>query len=74
MVGHAARMEDMRNSYKALIGKPERRRHKGDAGIEVMMVLKLVLKKLDLMTWIAYIWGRVQWWALLNAIMNIRFP
>jgi hypothetical protein len=32
--GHAARMGEMRNAYNILVGKPERRDHSDDLGVD----------------------------------------
>jgi hypothetical protein len=42
-VGHASRMVKMRNSYKILVGKPERRDN--SAGGRIIPVIKLILRK-----------------------------
>jgi hypothetical protein len=42
-VGHETCIEEMRNAYKILIGKP-RKRHLGETGVNDRRVLKWILK------------------------------
>jgi hypothetical protein len=43
LVGHVARVEEMKNAYKILVGKPEGKRQLGRQGIDERMILKWVL-------------------------------
>jgi hypothetical protein len=45
-VGHVAQMEEPRNAYKILVGKPQlkRRDHMGDLCINGRMLLKLIFE------------------------------
>jgi hypothetical protein len=45
MNGHAARMGEMRNAYKLLVGKPERKRVLWRRGHDGKVILKFILKK-----------------------------
>jgi hypothetical protein len=73
-VGHVAHMRERRGVYKVLDGRPKakrplvRPRHKWEDNI-----------KLDLMeigfngvNWIQLAQDRVQWWACVNMVMNLR--
>jgi hypothetical protein len=42
--GHAARMGEMRNAYKVLVGKYERRNHSEDLGVDGK-ILESILRK-----------------------------
>jgi hypothetical protein len=49
--------------------------HLGDAGIDVRIILKWILKKsYGGMDWIELAQGRERWRALVNAVMKLRFP
>jgi len=40
--GHAARIEEIRNVYKILVGKPEGKDHAEDIGINVRIILEWI--------------------------------
>jgi len=69
-------MRDSRSIYRVLVGKPEgksslgRPRHRWEDNI------KMVLQKVGCgcMDWIELAQDRDRWWALVNAVMNLRFP
>jgi hypothetical protein len=42
--GHIARTEEMRNPYRILVTKPERKTPLGDIGIDGCIILKTMLK------------------------------
>jgi hypothetical protein len=44
LAGHAARIGWMRNAYKILVEKPERRGHLGDLGVHGWIILKWIVK------------------------------
>jgi hypothetical protein len=65
----------MRNSYKILIGKPERkiqfgrpRRRRGD------MRMDLRETGWELVDWIRLAEDRLQWWAVVNRVMTLLIP
>jgi hypothetical protein len=58
-VGHVARLEDMRNSYKFLVGEPEGKRPLGRPRRRWEDNIKMDLRKWDLGVWIGFIWLRI---------------
>jgi hypothetical protein len=60
-------MGEKRNAYRILVGKPE------DQNVGWWTILKWILGG-DGVVWIDIAQDRDQWWALLNAVMNLRFP
>jgi hypothetical protein len=74
--GHVARMEERRNAYRILVGKPEGRRPLGRAISRMMDNIKMDLRKIELdgMDWIDLAEDRDRWWALVNTIMNLWVP
>jgi transposase len=49
--------------------------HLGDPGVDGRRILKLIFKKLDgAMDWIELAEDRDRWWAVVNAVMNLRVP
>jgi hypothetical protein len=43
--GHVARMEETRNAYRILVGKPEKRDHKEDQDVGGWAILKWILER-----------------------------
>jgi hypothetical protein len=74
--GHIVRMGEMRNAYKILVGKPERRRPLGrpirrwDDNIK-MNLREIGLKGVD---WIHLAQHKDRWWDFVNTVINIRVP
>jgi expansin (peptidoglycan-binding protein) len=67
-------MTKMRSAYKIFVRKSEGKRH--HLGVDGRITLKWNLKEtwyggLD---WIHMEQDKVQWWALMNTVMNLRFP
>jgi hypothetical protein len=47
----------------------------GDPGVDRRIILKWIFKKWDGdMDWIELAQDRDRWWALVNAVMNLRVP
>ena len=73
--GHVVRMGERRSAYSVLVGKPEgksplgRPRHRWENNIN--MDLQKVGWGMD---WIDLAQHRIRWWALVNAVMNLRVP
>ena len=74
--GHVARMEQSRNAYRVLVGKPEgkgplrRPRRRWEDNIK--MDLRVV--GCDPRDWIALAEDRDEWRAYVRAVMNLRVP
>jgi hypothetical protein len=61
--GYVARMGEKGNKYRILVGKGGR------------TIIKWILEKqMDSMDWIDLAEDRDQWRALVNKVMNLRFP
>jgi hypothetical protein len=71
--GHVARIEEGRGVYRALVGKPEGKRPLGRPGRRWDDNIKLEIG-IDGAIWIRLAQVRVQWWAFVNTIMNVRVP
>jgi hypothetical protein len=69
-------MEEKRNAYRILVGKPEGKRPLGRPRCKWVDNIKGDLKEIGLygMDWIALSQDRDQWRALMNTVMNIRVP
>jgi hypothetical protein len=49
--------------------------HLGGPGIDGRIIFKQIFKKWDVgMDWIELAQDRNRWWALVNAVMNLRVP
>jgi hypothetical protein len=74
--GHVALMEEKRNAYSMLVGKPEGKRPLGRPRRRWVDGIKMDLREIgwDGMDWIDLAQDRDQWRALVNTVMNIRVP
>jgi hypothetical protein len=74
--GHVARMGERRGAYRALVGKPEGRRPLGRPRRRWEDKIKMDLSRgwMAGMDWISLVQDRDRWRALVNVVMNIRFP
>jgi len=74
--GHVAYMEEKRDAYRVLVGKPEGKRSLGRPGRRWEDDIKRDLQEVGWgsMDWIDLAYGRDRRWALVNAIMNLRVP
>jgi len=74
--GHLALIGERRGLYRVLVGKPEgktllgRPRHRWDCNIK-MDLHEVGCEGMD---WIELAQDRDRWWALVNAVMNLRVP
>jgi hypothetical protein len=73
--GNVARMGEGRGAYRILVGKPEGRplgrpRHRWEDNIK----MDLQAVGWEGMEWIDMAQDRDRWWALVSAVMNLRFP
>ena len=74
--GHVAHMEQSRNAYRVLVGKPEGKRPLGKLRRRLEDNIKMDLREVvcDPGDWIALAEDRDKWWAFVRAVMNIRVP
>jgi hypothetical protein len=74
--GHVARMGEMRNAYRILVGKPEGKTPPGRPRRRWVDNIKIDLREigLDGVDWIDLVQDRDQWRALVNTVMNLRVP
>jgi hypothetical protein len=74
--GYIARMGDMRNVYKILVGRPEGKRPLGRHRHRWEDNIKMDLREtgIDGANWIQLAQGRVQLRAFVNTVMNLRVP
>ena len=74
--GHVARMEERRGIYRVLVGKPEGKRPRGRRRCRWEDNIKTDLQEVGCrcMDWINLAQDRYRGRALVNAVMNLRFP
>jgi hypothetical protein len=72
--GRVARMEEKRNAYRLLVGKPEGKRPLGRPRRRWVDNIKMDFVEIGLNAadWIGVAQGRYRWRALVNSVMNIR--
>jgi hypothetical protein len=69
-------MEEKRNAYRLLVGKPEGNRPLGSPRRWWVDNIKMDLLEIGLggVNWIGLAQDRDKWRALMNAVMNLRVP
>jgi hypothetical protein len=69
-------MVEKRNAYNILVRKPEGKRPLGRSRRRWVNNIKIDLREIgwDGMDWIDLAQDRDQWRALVNTVMNLRFP
>jgi hypothetical protein len=74
--GHVARVGEGRAVYRVLVGRPEGKRPLGRPRRRWENNIKMDLREIDIdgANWIQLAQDRVQWWAFLNTVMNLRVP
>jgi hypothetical protein len=74
--GHVARMREMKNACRILVGKPEGRRPLGRPRRRWVDNIKMDLREIewDGIDLIDPAQDRDQWRALVNTVMNLRVP
>ena len=74
--GHVARIGERTDVYRVLVGKPEGKRPLGRPRSRWEDNIKMDLQEVGCwgMEWIDLAQDRDRWWALVNAVMNLRVP
>jgi hypothetical protein len=69
-------MGEKRNAYRILVGKPEGKRSLGRTRRRLIDDIKMDVGEIgwDGMDWTDVAQDRDQWRALLNTVINLRFP
>jgi hypothetical protein len=72
--GHVALMGEGRGVYRVLVGRPEGKRPLGRPRCRREDNIKLDLREIGIngANWIQLAQDRVQWWAFVNTVMNLR--
>jgi hypothetical protein len=73
---HVARIGEKRNAYRILMGKPEGKRPLGRPRHRWVDNIKIDLREIGWngVDWIDTAQDRDQWWALVNAVLNLLVP
>jgi hypothetical protein len=73
---HVARMGERRGEYSILVGKPEGKQLLGRPRLRCEDNIKTHIREVGCgcMDWIDLAEDRDSWRALVNAVMNLRFP
>jgi hypothetical protein len=76
LVDHVARIGEVRNAYKILVGKPEGKRSLGRRRCRWKDNIRTDLRETewDIVNWIHVVQDRDQWRALVNTVKNLVFP
>jgi hypothetical protein len=76
MVGPVACIGGMRNAYKVLVGKSEGKRPCGRLRQRWEDCIEMDHEGTgcEIVDWIHLAYIRIQWWALLNLVMNLWVP
>jgi hypothetical protein len=71
-----ARMGEGRGIYTVLVGRPEGKRPLGRPRRRWEDNIKMDLREIgiDRANWLRLAQDRVQWWACVNTVMNLRVP
>jgi len=74
LAGHVARMGERRGVYSVFVEKPERKRPLGRPKHRWEDNIKMDLQEVSgrVMDWMKLAQDRERWWALVNAVMNLR--
>jgi len=66
--------EESRGVYRVLVGNVRQREHLEDRGVDGNIKEGSSVGGMWGMDWIDLVQDRERWWALVNAVMNLRFP
>jgi hypothetical protein len=74
--GHVARMGEKKNSYRLLVGNPERKRPLGRPRRRWVDNIRIDLGEVGWgdVDWIGLAQDRNRWRALVNSVLNLRVP
>jgi hypothetical protein len=74
--GHVVRMGEGRGVYRVLVERSEEKRPLGRPRCRLEDNIKMDLREIgiDGANWIRLVQGRVQWWAFVSTVMNLRVP
>ena len=71
--GHVVRMDEEREVYMVLVGKPEGKRPLGRPRVDGLVLLGWISRRWDV-DWIGLTQDRDRWWTLVSAVMNLGVP
>ena len=74
--GHVTRMDEEREVYRVLVGKPEGRRPLGRPRLRWMDNDRMDLQEVGCgyMDWFGLAQDRDRWWTFVSVVMNLRVP
>jgi hypothetical protein len=72
MGGHMALIGEERNIYWVLVGKPEKRDHSEDRGVDGRTVSECIVRRLPRMEWFKLAQDGDRWRALVTTVMNLE--
>jgi hypothetical protein len=74
--GHVARVGEGRGVYRVLVRRPESKRPLGRPRGRWQDNINMDIREIGIngMNWIRLAQDRVQWWACVNMVMNLRIP
>jgi len=73
--GHVARLGEGRDVHRVLVGKPEGKRPLGKPRRSWEDNIKITFREVgDGVDWLELVHDRDRWRALVNTVMNLRFP
>jgi hypothetical protein len=74
--GHVTRIGEGRGVYRVLVGRPEGKRPLGRSRRRWEDNIKMDLREIGIegANWIQLAQDRVQWWAFVNTVVNLRVP
>jgi len=74
--GHVARMDEGGSVYRVLVRRPEGKRPLGRPRRRWEDNIKMDLREIDINggNWFQLAQDRVQWWAIMNTVVNLRVP